>query len=201
MLTTQNTKLWLPFEGNANDASGNGLNGTANNITYAAGAMEKCAVFDGSTSYVSCPNIAMSTNMSFVVDFQLSTTNTQYILSKRTSISNGFLLFFWSNGSGLNLDFGGYRFSTNYIPALNTRTQVIFTRTASKIVLYVNGLFANYSSIGGYLYDNTSNVLVGKDALNTSGFFNGKINFIQIYNAFINEDNALRIYNGLHPIF
>jgi len=43
---------YYPFEGNINDVSGNGVNGTPVNITYDQGIAGSCADFSLATSYV-----------------------------------------------------------------------------------------------------------------------------------------------------
>ena len=56
--TTANTaypianKAYYKLNGNANDSSGNGYNGTASNVTYAAGRFGQTGVFNGSNSKI-----------------------------------------------------------------------------------------------------------------------------------------------------
>jgi hypothetical protein len=52
LLPTKNLKLYLPFEGNANDASGNGNNGSVDGASLTAGKFGQCYSFDGSDDYI-----------------------------------------------------------------------------------------------------------------------------------------------------
>jgi O-glycosyl hydrolase len=63
---------WYPFEGNANDASGNGNNGTLNNVTFTTGKLGAYAAqFNGSNSYVQIPLVVSN---DFTIAFWLKTT-------------------------------------------------------------------------------------------------------------------------------
>ena len=53
MLVTKNLKAYYRFEGNANDNSGNGHNGTVVGATLATGKFGRCYSFDGSDDYIS----------------------------------------------------------------------------------------------------------------------------------------------------
>ncbi len=65
---------WYPFEGNAQDASGNGNNGTLSSVTFTAGKLGAFAAqFNGSNSYVQIP-LVVSNN--FTISFWLKTTDT-----------------------------------------------------------------------------------------------------------------------------
>jgi len=66
---------WYPFEGNAQDLSGNGNNGVpSGNVTYAAGKLgAQAAQFDGTNGYVQIP-LTISTN--FTIGFWMKTTAT-----------------------------------------------------------------------------------------------------------------------------
>lgn len=43
---------WWPFDGNANDLSGNNLNGNFINSSYTAGIQGQCATFNGNNSMI-----------------------------------------------------------------------------------------------------------------------------------------------------
>ena len=57
MLATKNLKLWLPMEGNANDASGNSNDGTVNGATLTTGKFGQCYSFDGDDDYISVNDV------------------------------------------------------------------------------------------------------------------------------------------------
>lgn len=56
-LAANELALYLPFDGTAVDASGSGNGGTANNVSVVAGSVAAAYEFDGSSSYVSFPDL------------------------------------------------------------------------------------------------------------------------------------------------
>lgn len=106
-----------PFNGNANDVTGNGYNGSANNITYTTGAgggANTAALFNGSNSYV---DVAYKSGMN-VSTFSICTrvkVNGYYgglcqantILWRGSQFQNGYYsLIFFDTGSCLVADTG-----------------------------------------------------------------------------------------------
>jgi hypothetical protein len=65
---------WYPLEGSAQDASGNGNNGTGSGVTYVAGKLgAQAAQFNGTSSYLQIPR---SISNNFTIAFWLKTTAT-----------------------------------------------------------------------------------------------------------------------------
>ncbi|MFM7638013.1 MAG: hypothetical protein ACKO6A_08165 [Bacteroidota bacterium] len=66
---------WWPFNGNANDESGNGNNGTVNGATLTSdrfGVVHKAYDFDGISSDINCgnlPNANFNSNSNFCFNF------------------------------------------------------------------------------------------------------------------------------------
>lgn len=66
------------FSGNANDASGNKLHGTATNITYVAGkdgVPNSAAYFDGSSSYIQVPYDSMMNLTNYTITARVKITS------------------------------------------------------------------------------------------------------------------------------
>jgi len=55
------------LDGNANDASGNGNNGTASNVTWTTGRFGNCGSFNGSNSKIELPNSSSLKPTTFTV--------------------------------------------------------------------------------------------------------------------------------------
>jgi hypothetical protein len=73
-----------PFDGNANDASGNGRNGTVHSINWGQGHNEQACVFDGVNSWIDVTGINLANqSMSFAAwvrrEAVSSTRNTYYV--------------------------------------------------------------------------------------------------------------------------
>lgn len=58
---TASTKIWYRLEGDATDSSGSGNNGTANNLTYAAGKVGDGGVFNGTNGSISTSYSGLNT--------------------------------------------------------------------------------------------------------------------------------------------
>jgi len=80
------------FEDNANDAEGN-YNGTASNVTYASGYIDKAAVFTN-TSYIN--GTSLTTGLPLTFSFWVKPTSTLNavgrLISKRSSSTTGFTI-------------------------------------------------------------------------------------------------------------
>ena len=105
---TNGLVAYYPFNGNANDASGNGNNGSATDVTYGQGHLGvagSAASFNGSSSFVYVTNLFSSepTQITYSIWFkpanQVSLTNAQFYLAGATGyISDSG----WDYGVGLN---------------------------------------------------------------------------------------------------
>jgi hypothetical protein len=193
------------FNGNANDTSGNGHDGTvygATPTTDRFGNPNSAFHFDGIDDYVNVP---------YHSDFQLPTyTVSAWIIVIRgedftsdhtaiyfgvsppsSSLDNGTFLMYEDNSDN------DFRFDTNYYPPTGSWTHLAATRSSSDDVgIYINGnLHSQWSStpqpttncfqdllIGAYWYSPT----LGNQYL--SGFFPGVIDDVAIYNRILTTD-------------
>ena len=74
LVVAPNPLAWYQLEGNGNDSSGNGSNGTANIMSYVAGvAGAQAAAFNGSSSNMQIPR---SISNDFTIAFWMKTTQT-----------------------------------------------------------------------------------------------------------------------------
>lgn len=204
MLATKNMKLWLPFETNYNDFSGNGHDATNTSVTLADGRLGKCAYFNGNAtsaqlSLASSASLSMDNiTISFWIKFKNNNV-TNFIMSNRTAQNNGISI--GQSAGILFFDFGGgmYRFTTTYTLPSDTWTFVTFTRSPSLRQLYVNGVF-NCSTTAAGTNDAVSNPfwIGGNQA--TNAYFNGYLDDFQIYNEVLSANDIKRLYLNLSPI-
>ena len=190
------------FNGNANDLSSNGNNGTINGATLTTdrfGNANSAYLFNGSSSYIDVMNsssLNFSNNISFSISswIKLSGSNSNYsgIVSKMDNSGNGYQ-FIVGNNSVLNklaTEFGqgGTGVSLEGNQNLNDGNwhNVIFIadRIANTISFYVdNNLDIQTTSANVSLanIDNTFNLKIGVDRT-LAYYFNGKMDDIKIYN-------------------
>ena len=72
---------WWPFNGNANDESGNGNNGTVNGATLTSdrnGNYGSAYNFDGISNYIKCTNSGPTGNPTFSIGFWIKSAQTTY---------------------------------------------------------------------------------------------------------------------------
>jgi len=194
------TKLLLHMNGNSNDSSGNGNNGTDTMITYSKlyGKFNEGALLNGSSSYIKILNsssLNMPNNFTISVWIKKSSINDKHILIKwgRGSTPSRNQYHLWVYTSKLSLFVRQSNlidvaiFDTDQVPT-NKWTNVIFTGDNSYINLYVNASKKNSVVWSGSLnVPTTANDLgVGVKIENGSpadpSYFDGQIDEIIIEN-------------------
>ncbi len=212
---------YWPFNGNANDESGNGNNGTVNGATLTAdrnGNANSAYSFDGVDDFIqgnfnNFPLGGNSRSISAWVDF--STTNDDFInfiaswglgTSSQSSAHQAFGLCICSNLNCLNIwqSFSDTEqnetFSTNF--ATNFDYHIASTVDAQgNFQFYINGALV-YSSVtlGLNTIANGNVFRIGRSThTNTdgwAGFFKGNLDDIAIYNRALTQEEITALYNG-----
>jgi gliding motility-associated-like protein len=185
-----------PFNGNANDESPNGNNGTAfANATLTTdrkGVASKAYLFNGaSTSYIRIPasaslNTASMTNFSFGCWFNPSisasarrifciqdATNKNYDLSYNHVVNK--LNYINFNGTSDNINF-----TSNIVFSPNTWYYITIIIAGNNTQLYVNGVLDAFSTVSVIKPSNPT-YTIGNHAVNAWNFI-GKIDDVRIYN-------------------
>ena len=216
---------YWPFNGNANDQSGNNNNGTVNGVSLTTdrfGNPNSSYLFGGSGQYI---NLGSNSSLNrYNTDFTISAwinpsslTASSYnntIISNRGNVDNkgsvfaiigtinntdkGKLIFGISGGGGANAD---NVISANAVP-LNAWTHVMlvykYTGNNNNIAtLYINGIKSNTDT----LILNTPGPIsqptsVGDEPLDVANqHFTGKIDDIRIYSRTLNQTEINALYN------
>jgi hypothetical protein len=199
---------WWPFNGNANDESGNGNNGTLNGPTLTAdrfGNANKAYSFDGVNDYVNCGNGQIlnqfSTNItvSAWVKSQPSASTDKNIISKYGCNPGG-----WSLETAQNTlvaNFTGCTQNVTNQTNLNSGqwTHVIGVKEATNWKIFVNGVLNNTSS-GTFNYDLNSgfNLIIGvqNDNFNPTTYWDGLIDDIGLWNRALTHQEITNLYNS-----
>jgi hypothetical protein len=151
-------KGYWRLNGNSNDASGNGYNGTDTAITYsqANGRLGQGAGFNGSTSQIVASSMSPHLNGDFAIScwvliktYPVNTFNT-LVCSHVNSYSNYWISLSVGGFGNTTLAIDKYdgtnnpgaRSSTEY-PQLNKWTHLVGTKIGSKLYLYMNGKLIN----------------------------------------------------------
>jgi hypothetical protein len=208
---------YWPFNGNANDASGNGLNGTvysASLTTDRFGNANSAFQFSGTTSsYISVSNnakllLADNLTISFWI-YRTRTSSVEYIVGKGRDLGNSYSFILNSAGG----TYGAFRasngtgaFNSLVTPqAVDSNKWVFLTyvihQPDSIQKLYVNGVPVDSSKSVLFTITNNYPLVFGRHfaAANGSGGYEypflGKIDDILIYNRGLTQTEVLNLYH------
>ena len=216
-LPTDGLVGWWPFNGNANDESGNGNDGTVNGATLTEdrfGVANAAYNFDGVDDWIDVLNNQGLNSASGTVSAWLKSNgelfNDQQLIfgqyqsrpqlivntnnNQKASIS-------WPSSNGDNAN----ATSTSLISS-GEWISVIGTYSSNNIKIYINGVFeaeliteltqsncfSSIYNIGGF---NATNQTCGGE-IGQSQFFNGNIDDIAIYNRALSPEEITALYTG-----
>ena len=194
---------YWPFNGNANDASGNGNNGTVNGATLTTdrfGNSGKAYSFDGVDDFIETQNSIIPNQGDFSINFWIySSVNSGFFseaLSQGGTLQNSTYIGYtpagkirlgggsnWSWDSNLNFPFGNWHMFT-------------VTRTNSISYFYIDNILLDSSSL--YVNPiNSGKTIFGRQQNNSNNeFWNGEIDDIGIWNRALTQEEITNLYNG-----
>jgi hypothetical protein len=192
---------WWPFNGNANDESGNGNNGTVNGATLTAdrnGKANSAYSFDGK-SWISTISNFDQNNRSISVWFRNDSQNnsvSDFINNDYSDLKYGHTIIGMMSNEELNIQSGNYGVRTNKF-MINKWNFVLITRDDSITKYYLNGEFIYKEKNDNINSKNSiSNRLrVGASRTNEL-FFTGLIDDIAIYNRALTQEEITNLYKG-----
>lgn len=218
-IATPNSKLILHLNGNSNDSSGNGLNGTDTNVTYGKqyGKFNDGGLFNGSTSKIALPS---STNL----DLQSFSHTTISWVKISGYVGSGRWYYIYGKGSYANSAtyYAGRITSAGKLQHLissNTDAQYdLFTSTASLqlgvwnniiftwdkpnrvIKYYLNGalMAGTMTNVGASLpvYTETANTFIGASNRGDYGFLNGNLDEVAFENKIWTQQETQKYYTN-----
>ncbi len=217
---------WWPFNGNANDESGNGNNGTVNGATLTTdrfGVANKAYSFNGTTNFISVPHSA-SLNLSVPSSFSMWIKipsypvdgNEHYFLSKfsqgpgvsmkgihmAVSDYNNSDIIFCRYRDDVSSNWGGTGFSNSLLPQVGNWFNIVFVCDATSDRMYLNGTLINTSIPSAVLGSNTASLLFGKGQVwspSTDMPFQGMMDDIAIYNRALTQQEITNLYTSSVP--
>lgn len=207
----QGLVAYYPFNGNANDESGNGNHGTVNGATLATdrfGNSDSAYEFDGSTNYISItnnPTINIKTAASSTISFWLkhaTQNNAKYMISK---YKGSFGEPSYAIGTGSNGDsYSWHEFTaSNGIQSrgnidLNDNQWHHITnvfKSGESVSLYVDGVLdVQHATAHTGSISNLRDLTIGCGS-NIAQHYNGDIDDIKIYNKALTLQEIQNLYN------
>jgi len=192
------------FQTSVKDESGNGNHGTASGIVYGDDKWSGYAAgFDGINDYITISDSAsldLSGKFEIITWLKWITTSEEYVLSKRSSTSNGFALSVNKTTAG-NITFKiGSTDITSSSSGYNDGEwhMVRVVRNASNVItLYVDQVSKGTATVSTDLTD-TNSLLLGKDYGGT--FYGGSIGRLRIYKGYnVTPQEATKLYTKNNP--
>jgi hypothetical protein len=218
MITTQTDGLiaYYPFNGNANDESGNGNNGTNNGATMVVdrfGNASKAYGFNGSNAYIDLPE---SQSLTSFTD-QLTISGWVYMNAYPNSgwatpvvcsgNQNDYFFGIYSDGrlyAHLYLSTGTNGMDGINVVPLNQWTQVTMTYDGVSLKYYVNGILDKTKAVAGTIGGSpqAENIAIGAYLYNGNftSYFNGSMDDIRIYNRALSNVEVSLLYEASLPI-
>jgi hypothetical protein len=209
---TNGLEGWWPFNGNANDESGNGNNGTVNGATLSSdrfGNTNSSFHFDGINDWINMPS-GSSTSMNITSNYTVS------FWFKTTQGTNAGLIGF---GDNINSNGGGYLVAIGN-GNLNNPNGKLTAMTGSNwytgvnqvidnkwhfacVVLNQNSLKFIIDNVMDASFLNAQNPLsfnglraIGARNNGLAGYFNGNIDDIGIWNRALTDQEISDLYNA-----
>jgi hypothetical protein len=181
---------WWPFNGNANDESGNNHSGTVSGATLTTdrfGNSNKAYSFNGVSDFISCNNYDYSINSSLSLSFWVKISNitsstAQYLISKGIDNNGGFNFNFNNNPPAFYGGFGigtanvvGDVFNVGEPAPQNSWSHICFIYNGNQMNLYHNGVLTESQVFNNGFFNSTSLLFFGMH--NYSGFPNSVSRF------------------------
>ncbi len=214
---------WWPFNGNANDESGNGNNGTVNGATLTAdrfGNVNKTYSFDGVDDYINCGNsnslqlnyftISVWSNLNSSPNWAVNPNGGGFFIQKGCDNPNSpfdgwSYRVFYALPWGLTVDqYSNNRafLEKNVTSLFNQWNNIIFSYDGNQLRLFLNGVRIDSMVRTDLTAINTNDLLIGcrKELINNNctlnDFFTGKLDDIAIWNRALSEQEIKNLYNG-----
>lgn len=200
---------FFPFNGNANDESGNNNNGTVNGATLTQDRFGRSGYaysFNGANNFISVFDnpILFSDDLTLSWWYKVSEYSGTRVVLGWVEGGYRYQQFFDGNSlaylNGYNVTSPGTYFNPTYnVTAVNEWQHVLVTykklsESSSTTALYFNGeLKQTDNHTLAMAYQSGFNFYIGKT--HDGAYFNGEIDDIRIYNRVLNNDEVIELYN------
>jgi hypothetical protein len=207
---------WWPFNGNANDESGNGNNGTVNGATLTSdrfGNSNSSFDFNGSNNFIevqhnSTLNFTNAVSFSFWLnspDYSLGTGNypeRNPMGIQRTASQSGLQFETVDNiGTCCGAQFylgssnGIVQYENSIAMPINSWVHLVGTYDGSVLKLYQNGVLLGSSNNSILLTELTQSLFIGKEGA-LGRYFKGKIDDVGIWNRALTPQEITALYSS-----
>ena len=214
---TNNLVGWWPFNGNANDESGNGRHGTVHGATLCSdrnGNINNAYRFNGTSNYITAPgNTPFTNGLSISIWVKITGNNqnidcnygcSHFLVSRLEDRANGhFKLSYWPLNSRFGCDLDRFWMNTGLMDTISypipqiSWQHVVMTYNNNRINLYINGRLANTKIHNSSIATINTPFYFGRHNQNSSFtyFLNGEMDDIGIWNRALDSCEVLGLYH------
>ncbi len=208
-IPTNGLVAYYPCTGNANDASGNNVNGTVIGATLTAnrfGVANSAYQFNGTTNYIDCGTASSTINFSGGISFcawiNVAKDTNSSVVDEMTSSGNGFRTSVRAKGNGQDF----WATSGSYLSGVASQSTSTFSTgnwysivgtwgLDDSVRIYFNGALQQ-QSFSTYNFSNTQDIFIGRGRLSSIyEFFDGAISDIRIYNRALLASEVMAVNN------
>jgi hypothetical protein len=215
-LPTNGLVGYWPFNGNANDESGNGNNGIVTGAVLTSDKnnnLNKAYIFSGNNQYITInDNDKLDLTGDFTVSTWINATSLasyNMILTKHESGVSGagtYTCGVWNDGGNYKTVFQATPdFSSSSYPSIFGAIKinqwynfiVVYSKQLGELKYYLNGALV-FTKIQNYtILNNNYNLIIGaeKNSINYQNFWNGKIDDIGIWNRKLTDSEIASLNN------
>lgn len=204
------------FNGNANDSSGNGNNGTVSGATYVAGKYGQALKFSGNSHIVTVPDSAsldLSTTMTLMAYVRPTQSHPNWAtIFMKTNSNNSDLVYALYLSGGLQnapefniVTSGGTSQHFNFNNALTfgstapwTHIAAVYETTQSSqaaVRFYTNGQDAGSNTFISPVQQSTGALTIGANSVWSEEVFTGDIDDVQIFNVALTQQQIQTLMN------
>jgi trimeric autotransporter adhesin len=202
-LPTEGLVAYWPFNGNANDESGNGNDLTVHNAALTPdrkGYDDKAYSFDGSNSYIAANNNSIGNfTDSVTICFWLN-TNQPGSWSRIIGKDNySWWEFSLSDGVYFSISFDNvHRWDTKILSQeqmLNSWNFLVVTVESYTQNAFINGIAVPQVSISGNSVNNSQALTLGRSSYWNNAYFTGQLDDVRIYDRVLTESEISALYH------
>jgi hypothetical protein len=212
-IPTNGLMAYFPFNGNSNDESGTGNNGTVYGATLTTdrfGNPNSAYSFNGIDNYIEVPHnatLAPTTQMTLSVwvkphGYYFGNYGGNYILSKGNDTNEGWYELGYATSTQkfiYSSRYSGGSVSQNISSSqitLDTWYNIVGCYDGSKMIIFVNGVAEDTVYVTSALAINTESLFIGRHLQNTNPYWvNADIDDIRIYNTALNNNEITALFN------
>jgi hypothetical protein len=209
---------WWPFNGNANDESGNGNNGMVNGANLTSdrfGISNSAYYFDGVNNWIQIADnddLDLPNNLSINCWFYASSFDiVSMIVSKHSPQCNNnegtFVYGIWDEGLSGNYkinfsaspNFTSSTYSNNQgLVSLNSWHQfaITFDDNLNEFKYYLNGILIDTKNLSYEILNNPFDIFIGKQDCGNQWHFHGNIDDIAIWNRALTPQEITALYTA-----